>query len=938
MKDVITRLWVWIGGIAFRLGVILLCMGAMTVGAIVVGSWIFRETIEDVASFSSQRLPELNRSAELMVGTHEMMDAISALLLAPDRRELKAAFANVESHLKALKATYSGLVADEIRSNLSQTQINIERFHVLRLEEFREQTNSVVAMEELAQSAERLEFSLRKLIDKRRDDLTGAGDRLVARFNAQPLENNDEYFDVLELLIQVRTEFALLVELALAGFEADNTDVYLPLRGIRDGAFERIGEILIKLEEIDGIALEIGTLQRLAESYWRIQARPDGSGSAKRAELLSVQQEIERSISQLSAKVSAAPDQGQTDSAARDNGRYLGSLSQDIAEFHALAMLDASVKILVAAVFEVSVSQNAVELSQAEARLAHAADTVGQYLASANDEVRAVAADVLDVANPQTGVANMRRLVISRRAEALSASRQAVESVRGAASIAADFGRQNRNNIHETSMALVSKTQKAFSWLIYIGIASTLFFLSAMVVTILTVIKPVRVLCHTTERLAGGDLRPIQVDQPKRGEIGRMAKALTVFRDTLVDKIELEKEEAAREERSRQAILLAEQEQAENERATQLRDQQQAAAEAKRQADEEAEREKLRLQAHNERKARLKEQEVLVSALAVGLTNLADGKLVNTIDAAFPDGYEALRIDFNSAIQNLAHVIRQIATSAETIDGSSAEMSAAAENLSNRTEHMAATLEETAASINQLTGSVASAAHHAQMAHKAASDAKDRATDGKNIVIKTGEAMAKIEKSSGKITRITSLIEDIAFQTNLLALNAGVEAARAGDAGLGFAVVATEVRGLARRSSDAAMEISALIAESETNVQIGVDLVGQTGGALQTIADSVTQTSMMVAEIAEAAQAQADGVSVINNSVTDLDQVTQRNAALFQETSALVVVLEKESNALSEVVRQFELPIESSAFEQASHEIDQFEFDDDECISFQQAS
>jgi methyl-accepting chemotaxis protein len=168
--------------------------------------------------------------------------------------------------------------------------------------------------------------------------------------------------------------------------------------------------------------------------------------------------------------------------------------------------------------------------------------------------------------------------------------------------------------------------------------------------------------------------------------------------------------------------------------------------------------------------------------------------------------------------------------------------------------------------------------------------------------------MTRIENSSEKIAQITGLIEDIAFQTNLLALNAGVEAARAGDAGRGFAVVATEVRGLAHRSSEAAKEISGLISESETSVRLGADLVQQTGTALTEIAESITLASGMVEDIAVSAKSQAEGVAEINHSVSDLDQATQRNAALSEETSALVTVLNTEASSLAEIVRGFQLP------------------------------
>nr|WP_255456217.1 methyl-accepting chemotaxis protein [Sedimentitalea sp. CY04] len=186
-------------------------------------------------------------------------------------------------------------------------------------------------------------------------------------------------------------------------------------------------------------------------------------------------------------------------------------------------------------------------------------------------------------------------------------------------------------------------------------------------------------------------------------------------------------------------------------------------------------------------------------------------------------------------------------------------------------------------------------------------EARQEATNSGEVVQKTVSAMKEIEQSSGRISQIIGVIDDIAFQTNLLALNAGVEAARAGEAGRGFAVVASEVRALAQRSSDAATEIKSLINDSSRHVDNGVDLVGQAGNALGNIVDRVNHISQLITEMSEGSAEQSTGLGEINLGVTQLDQVTQQNAAMVEQATAAGHLLNGDATKLSDMVSQFNI-------------------------------
>lgn len=287
------------------------------------------------------------------------------------------------------------------------------------------------------------------------------------------------------------------------------------------------------------------------------------------------------------------------------------------------------------------------------------------------------------------------------------------------------------------------------------------------------------------------------------------------------------------------------------------------------------------------------------------LTALSAGDLKFRMDGDYGGIFKEISVTMNATADTLAAIVGQIDNSSETINLSTRELASASSDLAKRTEKNAASLEEAAAATEELSASVKSTADTAGGVSGEAGTMKKQVDDSLGVVAKTVNAMDGIRTASAEITKITGLIDDIAFQTNLLALNAGVEAARAGEAGKGFAVVATEVRALAARSAEAAQNISSLIEESAKQVEKGGDLVDATGKSLELIAQSVDGVVRGVEEITLSAQQQATTISEITATTSELDRATQSSAAMFEETAAASQSLQEEARALSETVSSF---------------------------------
>jgi methyl-accepting chemotaxis protein len=286
---------------------------------------------------------------------------------------------------------------------------------------------------------------------------------------------------------------------------------------------------------------------------------------------------------------------------------------------------------------------------------------------------------------------------------------------------------------------------------------------------------------------------------------------------------------------------------------------------------------------------------------------IAEGDLTQRISAERRDEFGSLMRALQHMNESLGKVVGNVRASTDSISTASTEIATGNTDLSARTEQTASNLQQTASSMEQLTGTVKQSADSARQANQLASSAAEVAARGGSVVSQVVSTMDEINAASKKISDIIGVIDGIAFQTNILALNAAVEAARAGEQGRGFAVVASEVRSLAQRSAQAAREIKGLIGASVEKVESGSRLVADAGATMNEIVGSVQRVSDIIGEITAASSEQSDGIGQVNVAVTQLDQMTQQNAALVEESAAAAESLKEQANRLAQVVSVFKL-------------------------------
>ena len=858
-----------LSSIRAKMILILLSMAATSAACGFAVFFAFERIAGDMDSLAQDKLPQMEQSSQLMTAASNTKDAMVAVMLAEAPEALDAAAGNVSEAVAQLKSAVGELPAalsSEFAEDVVAVETALAASISARSTAFKNSTWVMTQTSELQEISSTLQGTLVQIADDAYFNLTTGGEETMSSIEATLVDLVETKFATLQTLLEARAEVNLLSGVALAIGSAQDSGLISILSDLAKASDVRLSDALDSLETNATDLIAIADLRGAKTALKQAVAQGNSQTSAVRQEVLSARQSsdaiLASAVDDMVFELTLAADDVSTGN--RDAIQSL--LDNEVGFLNTLLEINTWISNFQVAALDVVTSPGIDETRLAGKTLERAAEALKGYMGFNEGILSASLAEMTALADPDQGLAAFRITSIAADATAIVEATSTANAVLQIAGRASLLGSDSQGEIEVMAGEISSEVGAAKANLEYLLMFSGGLLVAALLLTQWLVQRPLNAISQTTERLADGDLSPIAGFDKASDEIYRIAQALTVFRNGLVEKQELAKT-------------------AEAERATHQA--QQAAA---------------------------------VTAIGDGLSHLAKGDLTYRIQEELTDGYAQLKADFNSTAETLCNTVVEVVAVSSSIRNGASEISQASDDLSRRTESQAATLEETAAALDELTASVRSAAEGARSAEATTQEAKSEATESGAIVENAVVAMQDIETSSTQIAQIIGVIDDIAFQTNLLALNAGVEAARAGDAGRGFAVVASEVRGLSQRTAAAAREITDLIGTSSQQVNSGVELVGGAGKALQSIVDRVSNISRLVSEIADGATEQATGLNETNIGITELDRVTQQNAAMVEQSTAASHLLRNDAGKLSELVAHFNVSLDLAGEDEGSLE------------------
>lgn len=903
MTSFVSRLF---SSIILRLGLAFGALAAMTTAAIIVAWLVFQSIGSSMVELSDDLLPELRNSANVVSATDNIRNILLDILVAQSTGDLntldearQASLAQIRAHLAGAAPSESS----EIVTLVDEVEASLFELIDARKDALASQASVMETVREGLGRATKATGILANASDAVYFDLVLGGDATIETVDAGLSELIEKDFALYQSALASHSEMNLLSGLALSRTQTGDVSVRSILSDLATASSERLTGLLDVLSEDAKTAVlaeELKTAQMVLMKVFGT-----GFTTMRPTTILSLRQSADAALSLALDDIhfDLVIKSEETKTANKDSIR--GLLEVQVNAIRDQAVLDGANRAFVSAMLQVAMSPDPLALDLNGAELALAATQLTRAMEGATDDIRANLSEMLKTADPAKGIVFTRAEALDAEHRALDATEKATAAVSQIAQVVSDAADRARSDIEASAANLDQKVDVAQTRIETISLLSILLVVLAPFFIWLLITRPLNRVTRVTERLAKGDLSEIAGLSQKYGEIGRLAQALQVFRQGALERIKLQADEEGYQKEKREAERAAEQAKREAEQRARDLEEQRAKDDRERESEAKALEEEQRQREDQERRARAAEQELVVSQLAQGLNRLSNGDLSITIDTVFPVDYESLRTDYNSAVLSLSDIIDKIGFCAEAINQSSAEIASASLDLSTRTEKAAATLEETATALNSVTQGVSVAAQGASNAAREANDVNHKTKESRKVMTRAVNAMHEIEGSSSEIGQIVSVIDSIAFQTNLLALNAGVEAARAGEAGAGFAVVASEVRLLAHRSAEAASQIQSLVSSSTSQVENGVTLLAETSSLLDGNLNDISAMAKSMVDIASSSDQQSKGLSEINHSVEVLDGATQKNAAMFEETTAANQSLTEQARQLIKMVSGF---------------------------------
>ncbi|MCB1340142.1 MAG: HAMP domain-containing protein [Pseudooceanicola sp.] len=897
----------FLGSIAFKFTAILIAMGATTAASLAVAIMVFSTLADSVDTLIEVQLPTMQTSKDVIERSDRVRASLVSITNARDQEELFGRGEEFASELASLEARVVQLgpaSRNQIEHAISGLKQNIGLMREAMVSQFAARRSMNDRFKNFMGLEEQTRRRLTEKSDNAQFDLTLAGEETITTVGETLASLTGRDFPMMQALLNARAEINLVAATSLAIMESRDQAVSAILADVVAAGMNRLERAATDLQSQVAMVESFRPVLEVVEDLRSMAGRRNG-GTALQQRLIALRQKSDGILSGLIDDLSFELALRAEDTAQTNEAAIRKLLDTDAGAISAANAVETAVNALFVAALEGANANTSAELEGAQARMSETADQIDRLASTTGNDLTALLGEISSLASPESGLLRTRHEFLDAAALVRDRSRLAAATLAEVATLAGAESQEAARLMAAEGRDVLDQTQLAGGRLQLIGIVAIAIMLAAPTICWLYILRPMARVTAVTERLARGDLEPVTGLGRTSGEVGRMASALAVFRDGMVERQAMQAQEERRERDKLEAERAADAERRRLEheaRATAERHESE-----KRQRDHQDAMRQADMERANqlERDARAAEQVKVVDELALALQRLASGDLTAEITTQFPSGYDELRVNFNAAVQSISDLILILADNANSVNAAALDINNSATDLARRTERNAASLEESSAAIALLDASAKASAETASDTDRIMSDARGEAEGTRQSVESAVFIMSEVESSSHEISKIVDLIENIAFQTNLLALNAGVEAARAGEHGKGFAVVATEVRGLAQRSSEAAKDINTMITSTREQIVKGAVQVKEAGTALSGILAFFQEISSHIAAISSAAQEQAATTSEISSTIGTLDSAMQRNAAAFADSMAVSEQLRTRSEVLLGLAQRF---------------------------------
>ncbi len=893
-------------GIGSKVTFALVSMGLLTAATAGVGLVVFSNVAAQVEEVTEARVPEIQNATRLIISASKLTELLNQIVTARTSEDVSRTEADLRSSIKTIR-TNIGLAEEAVSAELARTmdatEQNLISLRRAREAEFDNTQRITATVKQLENIDVVLSKNLTELVDDAYFQVVLGGEEAIVSVGRTVNHLVEVDFQKSIIAQQIRAEMNLISGIYIAILQTRDPSLSPIFTDLGVAATQRLDRLTSELEAFDLPEETMKSISGAASFFANGLLSPPRNSSSGISESLSARQTADAALSGLIDDMSFEL-MIDSETALETNSKTIQGLMDDqVSGIQNLLSLQVALKDLMGIALSSVSAENPAQLATLQERLTAGGNVVRKGMSDGSSVIKDEIERVLEIIAPETGIASLRLAELNAQDEAGRASSLAVQSVTEIADMAGSLGIISLDRIAASGTALTGEVSRARMATMIIAAVSAVVFLLTKYLISRTVVSPLNKLCQTTERLSGGDMALIEGLDGQAGEIGRMANALSVFRENALKMEQLRADSAAQDEAAKQAQrdmlnLLSE------EIGTVV------GAGSRGNFSHRVEHEFV----DPEIASLARNVNGLLSATERGLNEtrnalqaISNADLTHRMSSDFEGVFAQLSDDVNHTSHKLTDMIEGIRSAARISGERVRQVSDGANTLAKRAENQAASIQETTASMEVMAEGVNANSKMLTEAEKRSTLVASKTQDGRAAAEEAVRNVEDIAKISDKITEINGVIEAIAFQTNLLALNAAVEAARAGDAGKGFAVVASEVRTLAQRSSDAAGEIGSLVTRSAQSVKSGVASVEATRAALTEIETSVAPVVDVLLSVAQSGREQAASISEVNVAIRTMDQSTQENAQQAEMSTSHVKDLLDQIQGLEKLVSSFKV-------------------------------